>query len=149
VVDLSSWEEDAFLGTSRGEKIARKLFGDLNYGLLGPPGDGNVIILNDSNEKDEEVCEDDHANIDAVPSSDRDSPAHTAFAAANDDTLDGVQNDSSGGSTPDRVQGGSSDSGDEACSPLATTPKGVSAGSGTEESKNNNDFYAVAPQIVL
>jgi hypothetical protein len=149
VVDLSSWEEDAFLGTSRGEKIARKLFGDLNYGLLGPPGDGNVIILSDSNEKDEEVCEDDHANINAVPSSDRDYLAHTAFAVANDDALDGMQNDSSGGSTPDRVQGGSSDSGDEAGSPLATTPKGVSTGSGTEEFKNNNDFYAVAPQIVL
>jgi hypothetical protein len=40
VVDLSLGEEDDFPDTSRGEEITRKLFGDLNCGLLGPPNDG-------------------------------------------------------------------------------------------------------------
>jgi hypothetical protein len=33
--------------TSRDEKIARKLFGDLNCDILGSPGDGKIIILDD------------------------------------------------------------------------------------------------------
>jgi hypothetical protein len=35
VVNLSSGEEDTLLDTSQDEEIARKLFGDPNYGLLG------------------------------------------------------------------------------------------------------------------
>jgi hypothetical protein len=59
VVDLSSGEEDAFPDTSRDEEIAQKLFNNLNRGLLGPPNDGNINILSDSNKEEEEVCEDD------------------------------------------------------------------------------------------
>jgi hypothetical protein len=58
VVDLSLGEEDAFPNTSWDEKIARKIFGDLNRGLLGPLEDGNMIILSDSDEEEEEVHED-------------------------------------------------------------------------------------------
>jgi hypothetical protein len=48
VVDLSSEEEEAAPNTSQDEEITRKLFGDLNCGLLGPPDDDNIIILSDS-----------------------------------------------------------------------------------------------------
>jgi hypothetical protein len=68
VVDLSSREEDAFPDTSQDEEIVRKLFGDLNRGLLGLPDDDNMIILNDSDEE-EEVREDDRADAEATPSS--------------------------------------------------------------------------------
>jgi hypothetical protein len=111
VVDLSSGEEDDFSNISRGEEITRKLFGDLNCGLLGPPNDGNVIILGDSDEEEEEVCEDDCTDADVAPSSVVNFPTPIAFAAADDDLSDGVQDDSSG-------------CGDEADTPYATTPKG-------------------------
>jgi hypothetical protein len=56
VVDLTLEEEDDILDTSRDEEIVRKLFGDLNRGLLRLPDDGNIIVLSDS----EEVHKDDH-----------------------------------------------------------------------------------------
>jgi hypothetical protein len=118
VVDLSSGEEDAFPDTSRDEEIGRKLFRDINHKLFRLPNDDNMIVLSDSDEA-EEVREDDCTDVEAVPSSTRDTLAPTAStsAAAADDAPDGVQNDSSGGSTLDRVQGDSSDSGDEASLP--------------------------------
>jgi hypothetical protein len=39
--------------TSRDEEIARKLFGDLNRDILSPPGDGKIIILDDSDDDGE------------------------------------------------------------------------------------------------
>jgi hypothetical protein len=39
--------------TSHDEKIARKLFDDLNRDILGPPGDGKIIIINDSDDDNE------------------------------------------------------------------------------------------------
>jgi hypothetical protein len=39
--------------TSRDEEFARKLFGDLNRDILRPPGDGKIIIIDDSNDDDE------------------------------------------------------------------------------------------------
>jgi hypothetical protein len=68
VMDLSSREEDTFPGTSRDEEIARRLFADLNYSLLRPPGDGSVIVLSDSDEE-EEVRENDHADVEVMSSS--------------------------------------------------------------------------------
>jgi hypothetical protein len=103
VVDLLSGEEDAFLDTLWVEEITRKLFSDLNHGLLGLPSDDNIIILNDSNEEEDEVREDDHADVEAAPSFVGDSSAQTTSAAADDDVLDRVQDDSNGGCTPDRV----------------------------------------------
>jgi hypothetical protein len=118
VVDLSSEEEDAFPDTSRDDEIAQKLFGDLNRGLLGSPGDGNdnIIILNDSDEE-EKLCEDDRADVEATPSSTGNSLAPTASIATDDDAPDEVQDDSSASSTPDQVQGGSGDGGDEVGTP--------------------------------
>jgi hypothetical protein len=53
VVNLfsSSDEEGLISDTSRDEEFARKIFGDLNRDVLGPPGDGNIIILSGSNEE--------------------------------------------------------------------------------------------------
>jgi hypothetical protein len=39
--------------TSRDEKLARKLFGDLNRDIIGPPGDSKIIVLDDSDDNDE------------------------------------------------------------------------------------------------
>jgi hypothetical protein len=39
--------------TSHDKEFARKLFGDLNRDILGPPGDGKIIIINDSDDDDE------------------------------------------------------------------------------------------------
>jgi hypothetical protein len=60
VVDLSSEEEDATPNTSWDGDIAHKLFSNLNCGLLGPLGDGNVIVIIDS-EEEQEVHKDDRA----------------------------------------------------------------------------------------
>jgi hypothetical protein len=58
-VDLSSpqGEENPIHHIARGFEFAQHLFGELNCTFLGPPGDGKVIILNDSDEKEEEACE--------------------------------------------------------------------------------------------
>jgi hypothetical protein len=34
-----------------------KLFGDLNHGLLGPPGDGNISVLSDFDEEEENAAD--------------------------------------------------------------------------------------------
>jgi hypothetical protein len=69
VIDLSSSldEEDFFAHTSRDAEFTRQLFGDLSRDLLGPPNDGKVIILNDSNEE-EEAHEETAADAVAAPS---------------------------------------------------------------------------------
>jgi nitrate reductase NapAB chaperone NapD len=80
VVILDSEDEDKDWDapdTSQHEEIARNLFNDLNRDLLGPLGDGKVIIVNDSNE---EKHEDDHANADAAPYSLRVYPTPSASA---------------------------------------------------------------------
>jgi hypothetical protein len=48
MIDPSSFIVD----TSRDEELARKLFGDLNRDILRPPGDGKIIILDDSDNDD-------------------------------------------------------------------------------------------------
>jgi hypothetical protein len=55
VVDISSREEGAFPNNSCDEEITRRLFNDLNHGLLGPPNNDNIIVLSDSNEE-EQLC---------------------------------------------------------------------------------------------
>jgi hypothetical protein len=66
VVDLSLDEEDLFPDNSWDEEFAKKLFNDLNRDLLVPPGDGNIIVLSNSNEE-EEAREEDTADTDAAP----------------------------------------------------------------------------------
>jgi hypothetical protein len=48
MLDPSSFIVD----TSHDEELTRKLFGDLNRDILGPPGDGKIIILDDSDDDD-------------------------------------------------------------------------------------------------
>jgi hypothetical protein len=96
VVDLSSDEEDLFLDSLRDEEFTMKLFGNLNHALLGPPGDGNIIVLSDS-DKEEEAREEDVTDVDAAPPSAVKSMALTASAADADNVLEGVQNDNSDG----------------------------------------------------
>jgi hypothetical protein len=69
VVDLSSDEEDIFPDTSRDEDFARRLFNDLNRGLLGPLDDGCIIIIISDFDEEEEMHEDDAIDADAVPPS--------------------------------------------------------------------------------
>jgi hypothetical protein len=104
MVDLSSSldEEGLIHDTSWDEEFARRLFGDLNRGVLGSPDDNKVIILIDSDEE-EEVCEEDIVNADTVASSTVKSLAPTAFA-----------DDINKGRSLDRAIGGSSSGGDEA-----------------------------------
>jgi hypothetical protein len=96
VVNLSSSfdEEDLIANILRDEEFARRLFGNLNRDVLGPPGDGKIIILND---------------IEVAPSSVVRSPASTAFV---DDA-----NSTYKSNTPDQATGGCSSDGDEAGSP--------------------------------
>jgi hypothetical protein len=69
--------------TSRDEGFTRKLFGDLNRDILGPPGDGKIIIINDS---DDEAQEEGTTDIDptAGPASAADAPAGSSVANSDD-----------------------------------------------------------------
>jgi hypothetical protein len=97
-VDLasSSGEEDSVIDTSWDEELTRKLFGDLNRDILGPPSDGKIIVLSDSDDEDE-THEDAAVNAEAAPPSavnSTDSPTSTPDA---DDTSDGVPDDNADG----------------------------------------------------
>jgi hypothetical protein len=104
-VDLtsSSGEEDSFADTSRDEELARKLFGDLNRDILGPPGNGKIIVLSDSDDEDE-AHEDAAVNAETAPPSAANSSDTPTSAPDADET-------------PDRVQDGNTDDGDEASLP--------------------------------
>jgi hypothetical protein len=78
VVDLSSSsdEEGLIPDTSWDKEFARRLFDDINRVVLRPPGDSKVIILSDSDEK-EEVREEDATDVEAAPSFVVKSPSPT------------------------------------------------------------------------
>jgi hypothetical protein len=50
VIELSSSsdEEDFFADNAWDTEFTKRLFDDLNRDLLGPPGDGKVIVISDS-----------------------------------------------------------------------------------------------------
>jgi hypothetical protein len=98
VVDLalSSGEEDSIADTSLDEELARKLFGDLNRDILGPPGDGKIIVLSDSDDKDE-TPEDAAINAEAAPPSVANSADSPTSAPDADETPDGVSDDNADG----------------------------------------------------
>jgi hypothetical protein len=101
-LSLSSDEEGLIPDTSRDEEFTRRLFGDLNRDVLGPPCDSNIIIINDSNEE-EEVRKEDAADTEATLSFAAGISASTASAsiADVDEAPTGVQDDNSGYRTPD------------------------------------------------
>jgi hypothetical protein len=98
IVDLasSSGEEDSVADTSRDEELARKLFGDLNRDILGPPGDGKIIVFNDSDDEDE-THEDAAVNAEATPPSAANSTDSPTSAPDADETPDGVPDDNADG----------------------------------------------------
>jgi hypothetical protein len=93
---LSSSEEDSVADTSRDEEFARKLFGDLNRGILGPPGDGKIIIISDSDDEDE-THEDAVVNAETAPPSAATSADSPTSASDVDETHDGVSDDNADG----------------------------------------------------
>jgi hypothetical protein len=96
ILDLSSSSDDEGLipDTSWDAEFARRLFGDLNHALLGPPGDGKVIILSDS-DQEEEVCEEITTDAAIAPSSAARIPASIASATDTDEVVKRVQIDNS------------------------------------------------------
>jgi hypothetical protein len=93
---LSSGDEDSVADTSRDEELARKLFGDLNRDILGPPGDGKIIVLGDSDNEDE-TPEDAAVNAEAAPPSATNSTDSPTSAPDADETPDGVSDDNADG----------------------------------------------------
>jgi hypothetical protein len=71
--------------TSHDEEIARKLFDDLNRNILGPSGDGKIIILDDSN-NDGEAQEETTAEIESTvaPASADDASAEARIDNSDD-----------------------------------------------------------------
>jgi hypothetical protein len=93
---LSPSEEDTVADTSRDEEFARKLFGDFNRDILGPPGDGKIIVISDSDDEDE-THEDATVNAEAAPPSAANSADSPTFASDVDKTPDGVSDDNADG----------------------------------------------------
>jgi hypothetical protein len=102
VVDLSSSSDEEGLTPDilRDEEFSKKLFDDLSHNVLGPPNDGNIIILNDSDKEEEKVHEEKTTGTKTM----------TTFAAVNlastasndaDDAPGGVENDNSDDRTSD------------------------------------------------
>jgi hypothetical protein len=97
-VDLAlSLSEEGFVAdTSRDEEFTRKLFGDLNRDILGPPGDSKIIIINDSDDEDE-THEDAAVNAEAAPPSAAYSVDSPTSASDADETPNGVSDDNADG----------------------------------------------------
>jgi hypothetical protein len=89
-----------------------RLFDDFNRDVLGPPGNGKIIILNDSNEE-EEVHEEKVTDAEAAPSSVARSPTSIA-STDTDDAPMGVKNNNSDDRTPDQEADSSNASGYDA-----------------------------------
>jgi hypothetical protein len=89
---LSSGEEESIADTSQDEEFARKLFGDLNRDILGPPGDGKIIVISDSDNEDE-THEDAAVNAEAASPSATNSVDSPTSAPDVDETPDGVSDD--------------------------------------------------------
>jgi hypothetical protein len=109
VVDLSSSSDEKGLiaDVSRDEEFARRIFGELNCGVLGPPGDGKIIILNDFDEEEEEACEEKTIGTKDASTYATVNPASTTSVDA-DDAPTGVKNNNSDDHTPDQEADGNS-----------------------------------------
>jgi hypothetical protein len=100
MLDPSSFIVD----TSHDEKLARKLFGDLNHDILGLPDDGKIIILNDFDDNDE-AQEEKTVDIESTtaPTSVDDAPTEARIDNSDDQRPDQEADggDDSGRSTGD------------------------------------------------
>jgi hypothetical protein len=81
MIDHSSFIVDTF----RNEELGRKLFGDLNRDILGPPGDSKIIVLDDSDD-DGEAQEEKTAGIESTTTlaSVDDAPAEAKIGNSDD-----------------------------------------------------------------
>jgi hypothetical protein len=95
MIDLSlSLDEENFIAdTSHDAEFTKKFFGDLNCDILGPPGDGKVIILDDSDEE-KEVSDEKTVDIELTATSAVVNPASTASAVAVDAPVEVKNNNS-------------------------------------------------------
>jgi hypothetical protein len=86
VVDLfsSSHEEDPIPDTSHDFEFTQHLYGELNRSLLGPPDDGKIIILNDSDKEKEEVHEEKSTGVEDAATS---ATVNLASTASTDDAV--------------------------------------------------------------
>jgi hypothetical protein len=95
-------------------EFAQRVFGELSCDVLWPPGDGKVIILDDSKEE-EEVREDVIANTDDAPSVAAERPSTpTASPVDADEDPETAPNDNSDGLALGPKMGKDNNGGDEA-----------------------------------
>jgi hypothetical protein len=110
----SSYDEESLIAdVSRDEEFTRRLFGDLNRDVLGPPGDDKIIILSYSDGEEEEVHEEKTTDTEDVTTSAAVNPASTASVDA-DDAPTRVKNDNSDDRSPDQEADGSNGREDDA-----------------------------------
>jgi hypothetical protein len=98
-ISLSLDEKNFIADTSRDVEFARKLFGDLNHGILRPPDDGKVIIL-DYSDEEKEAPDETTVGTELVVTSAIVNLAPTTSAAV-DDAPEGAKNDNSDDQGPD------------------------------------------------
>jgi hypothetical protein len=122
VINLSSSsdEEDLITATSRDFEFAQRLFSKLNRAILGPLGDGKIIVLSDSDE--EEVHEEKTTDTEDAFASAVVNPASTVSTDA-DDAPAGAKNDNSDDHSSDQEAGSNNGSGDDAGEPEAVVPR--------------------------
>jgi hypothetical protein len=99
----SSGVSSLVVDTSRDEEFVRKLFEDLNCDILGPPSDGKIIVIDDS-DNDDEAQEEGTIDIDptTVPASAADAPAGTSVTNSD---AQGSEQEVDGGSDSERSAG--------------------------------------------
>jgi hypothetical protein len=141
VIDLfSSLDEEEFVAdTSRDFEFTQRLYGELNRDLLGPPDDGNVIILIDPDEDKVEVHEEKFASakdaaasaavnlVSTASADDTGTPAASLADTDDDDDPRAVPNDSSDDLAPGPKMEEGSGGGDEAGAPYTAAPRTTSA----------------------
>jgi hypothetical protein len=88
------------IDTSRDEEFARKHFGDLICDILGSPGDGKIIIIDDDDNAQEEGTV--GINPTVVPASVADAPAGARVANSDDQ---GSEQEADGGNDNRRSAG--------------------------------------------
>jgi hypothetical protein len=107
VVDPSSSsdEEETIPDTSCDFEFAQHFFNELNCAFLGPPGDGKIIIINDSNEEKEEALEEKSTGAEDMTASATVNPTSTI---STDDTNAhaGAKNNNSDDKGPNPEVGG-------------------------------------------
>jgi hypothetical protein len=108
-ISSSSDEENFIIGTSRNAKLTKKLFGNLNRDILGPPDDGKIIILIDSDEENK-APEEKTAGIESTTASASADPTSSAPTSA-DNAPAGAKIDNSEDQGPDQEADGGDDGG--------------------------------------